>query len=389
MIALHSLFTAPPTGMSWVWPLVISVLLIGLVNVLANFGFVFWAARRARTNGPMVSVLLPARNEQANIQSCVRSLLSQDYPNYEVIALDDDSTDATGALLDEMAREDPRLRVIHHRSPLPAGINGKSRACQVLAEHAQGEWLLFVDADTIHRSDAIHAGVARAQGLGVALLSVIPRQRMGSWGERLFVPAGFALIYNALSFWRIHLERRSGVLNAAAIGQYLLVRRDVYVACGGHNAIRSAILDDVALGRLIKQCGHRIALIDGDWVSCRMYRGFREVVEGFSKNAFAVLSSSLVLSAVFLVVCLGVFVWPPAEALASVLAGQPSWPALLTVALTALNLGLVTKRLGQPWWIGLLYPAHFAIGIGILLNSMRWHYTGRTRWKGRLLANSR
>jgi len=389
VIAFHSLFTAPTTGALWLWLLVIGVLLIGLANVLANFGFVFWAARRAGPNRPMVSVLVPARNEQANIQSCVRSLLAQDYPNYEVIALDDDSTDATGALLDDMARGNPRLRVIHHRSLLPAGVNGKSRACQVLADHARGEWLLFVDADTIHRPDAIRAGIVRAQGLEVALLSVIPRQRMGSWGERLFVPAGFALIYNALSCWRIYLEGRPRFLNAAAIGQYLLVRRDVYFACGGHHAIRSAILDDVALGGLIKQCGHRIALIDGDWVSCRMYRGFREVVEGFSKNAFAVLSSSLLLSAIFLVVCLGVFIWPPVEVLVSVLAGQPSWPALLAVALTALNLGVVAQRLGQPWWIGLLYPAHFAIGLGILLNSMRWHYTGQARWKGRPLAGSR
>jgi chlorobactene glucosyltransferase len=389
MIAFHNLFTAPTTGISWLWLLVIGVLLVGLANVLANFGFVFWAARRAGTSQPMVSVLVPARNEQTNIESCVRSLLAQDYPNYEVIALDDDSTDATGALLDEMAKEDPRLRVLHYRDPLPAGVNGKSRACQILAAQARGDWLLFVDADTVHRPDAIRAGITRAQGLGVALLSVIPQQCMGSWGERLFVPAGFTLIYNALSCWRIYLERRPRFLNAAAIGQYLLVRREVYFACGGHNAIRSAILDDVALGKLIKRCGHRIALIDGDWVSCRMYRGFREVVEGFSKNAFAVLSSSLLLSAIFIVVCLGVFVWPLAAALASILAGQPSWPALLAIALTALNLGLVARRLGQPWWIGLLYPAHFAIGVGILLNSMRWHYTGQTRWKGRLLAASR
>jgi chlorobactene glucosyltransferase len=376
------------TETTWGWSLVIGVLLVGLANVLANIGFSRWAARRAVADTPMVSVLLPARNEEANIQACVRSLLAQDYPCYEVVALDDDSSDATGALLDRMARDDARLRVLHHHSPLPAGVNGKSRACQILAEHARGEWLLFVDADTVHRPDSIRAGVARAQGLGVALLSVIPKQRMASWGERLFVPAGFALIYNVLSQWRVYLERRHRLLNAAAIGQYVLVRRDAYFACGGHNAIRSAILDDVALGRLFKQHGQRIALIEGDWVSCRMYRSFREVVEGFSKNAFAILFSSLPLSLAFLAACVGLFVWPPVAALVSILAGQPSWPAILAVALTVLDAGLVAWRIGQPWWVGLLYPAQFVIGMGILLNSMRWHYTGRTRWKGRSLAGS-
>jgi chlorobactene glucosyltransferase len=196
------------------------------------------------------------------------------------------------------------------------------------------------------------------------------------------------LIYNVLSQWRVYLERRHRLLNAAAIGQYVLVRRDAYFACGGHNAIRSAILDDVALGRLFKQHGQRIALIDGDWVSCRMYRSFREVVEGFSKNAFAILFSSLPLSLAFLAACVGLFVWPPVAALVSILAGQPSWPAILAVALTVLDAGLVAWRIGQPWWVGLLYPAQFVIGMGILLNSMRWHYTGRTRWKGRSLAGS-
>ncbi len=376
------------TETTWGWSLVIGVLLVGLANVLANIGFSRWAARRAVADTPMVSVLLPARNEEANIQACVRSLLAQDYPCYEVVALDDDSSDATGALLDRMAGDDARLRVLHHHSPLPVGVNGKSRACQILAEHARGEWLLFVDADTVHRPDSIRAGVARAQGLGVALLSVIPKQRMASWGERLFVPAGFALIYNVLSQWRVYLERRHRFLNAAAIGQYVLVRRDAYFACGGHHAIRSAILDDVALGRLFKQHGQRIALIEGDWVSCRMYRSFREVVEGFSKNAFAILFSSLPLSLAFLAACVGLFVWPPVAALVSILAGQPSWPAILAVALTVLDAGLVAWRIGQPWWVGLLYPAQFVIGMGILLNSMRWHYTGRTRWKGRPLAGS-
>ncbi len=370
------------------WLLVAGGLLVGSVHLLVNLAFSGWAARRAKPLGadaPMVSVLVPARNEAHNIEACIRSLLAQDYPNYEVIALDDDSTDATGRILDRLAEQDARLRVIHHRQPLPPGVNGKSRACQCLAEQARGEWLLFVDADTVHRADSIRAGVARALGLNVALFSVIPRQVMKSWGERLFTPAGFALIYNFVSPWRIYLERKPRPFNAAAIGQYLLARRDAYVASGGHGAIRDQILDDVALGKLFKQRGQRIALGDGDWVSCRMYRGFREMVAGFSKNAFSILGGSLAMSAVFVAASVALFLLPLAALIGGALTGEANGGAAATVVLTAANLALVNRRIGQPLWVALLYPLQIVVGLGVLLNSIRWRYTGRTQWKGRLL----
>ncbi len=366
-------------------------LAIGFVNVLANFAFFGWASRRAKSIGddaPLVSVLVPARNEAHNIAACIGSLLAQDYPSFEVIALDDDSTDATGAVLERLAQDDPRLRIIHNHQSLPPGTNGKSRACQMLAEHAHGEWLLFVDADTVHRADSIRAGVERALGLGVALFSVIPRQTLGSWGERLFVPAGFALIYNCVSPWRIYLERRPRPFNAAAIGQYLLVRRDAYFAAGGHHAIRNQILDDVAMGKSLKQHGYRIALGDGDWVRCRMYRGFGEMVAGFSKNAFSILNGSLVMSAVFIAACVAMFLMPLVEAIVGATSGAPNWAATVAVALVGANFVLVSRRIGQPWWVGLLYPVQLAVGIGILLNSIRWRYTGQAHWKGRALTGS-
>ncbi len=366
-------------------------LAIGYVSLLINLAFSGWATRRARPIGadaPLVSVLVPARDEVHNIEACIGSLLMQDYPNYEVIALNDDSTDATGAILDRLAQRNARLRVIHNRQPLPPGVNGKSRACQLLAEQARGEWLLFADADTVHRADSIRAGVARALGLNVALFSAIPRQVMGSWGERLFTPAGFALIYNFVSPWRIYLERKPRPFNAAAIGQYLLVRRDAYFASGGHDAIRDQILDDVAMGRLFKQRGQRIALGDGDWVSCRMYRGFREMAAGFSKNAFSILNGSLVMSAVFIIACVALFLLPLAALIASAVVSTMNWPAVAAVVLTAANLALVNRRIGQPLWVALLYPLQIIVGIGVLLNSIRWRYTGRARWKGRTLTGA-
>lgn len=364
--------------------------LAGLANVLANLAFAWRAQRRAARvlhRMPMVSVLVPARNEAHNIEACVRSLLAQDYPHYEVIALDDDSTDDTGRILARLAAEDARLRVLHNRCPPPAGVNGKSRACQQLAEAARGEWLLFVDADTVHRVDSIRRGLAAAYALDVALLSAIPQQTLGTRAERAFVPAGFALILNVISFWRMRYSRDCAWGNAAAIGQYVLVRRDAYFACGGHRAIEDRILDDVALGERIKRSGCRIAMIIADWARCRMYRGGAEMIAGFSKNAFAILRGSLGLSALFVASCALLFYLPWAGLLLGAMKGQALWLTLsaLSIALTIANFAVVNARIGQPAWLAVFYPIQVAVGVGILLNSIRWRYMRCAQWKGRSL----
>jgi chlorobactene glucosyltransferase len=359
------------------------LLSIGLLNVIANIIFNAYAKRRAAgvQATPFVSVLVPARNEARNIESCIVSLLKQDYANYEVIVLDDDSSDDTGGILNRLAAEDSRLRVLHNRAPLPAGVNGKSRACTLLAKQARGEWLLFVDADTVHQPNSIREGITRAIGLNVALFSAIPRQVTGTWGERLFIPIGFALIYNGVSMWRLWRSMQLRGANAAAIGQYLLAKRDAYESAGGHAAIQNKILDDVFMGVNLKRNGHRIAITDGPWVACRMYRGFNDMVQGFSKNAFAILQGSIPLSIVFIAFTLGVFFLP----MALWAAGVATVAAPLAIALAILNFMLVNTRIGQPALLALLYPIQLLVGIGILLNSIRWRVTGKVQWKGRVL----
>ncbi len=375
------------TNLDWLFILIAVVLAFCLMNLLANFAFAAWAGRRRKPpqETPFVSVLVPARNEAHNIQACIASLLNQDYRNYEVIALNDDSTDDTGAILDRLATQDSRLRVIHNREPLPPGWNGKSRACQILANQARGEWLLFVDADTVHAPNSIRSGVEQAIGLQVALFSAIPKQIIGSWGERLFLPAAFALVYNFTVMWRIYLLPSSRFGNAAAIGQYLLVRRDAYFASGGHNAIRDKILDDQFLAVLFKRNGYRSALTDADFVACRMYRGFHDMALGFSKNAVANLNGSLIVSLSFVAAVMSLFFLPLAMVVVSATHGIVLLPAWITVALTIIIFVLVNLRIGQPWWTGLLYPIQLLVGIGILLNSIRWHVTGKGQWKGRAL----
>jgi chlorobactene glucosyltransferase len=366
--------------------LVALALSMGLLNVIANIAFNRFARRKAAgadamPTMPMVSVLVPARNEARNIEVCIASLLQQDYANCEVIALDDDSSDDTGGILNHLAAHDSKLRVLHNRAPLPAGVNGKSRACTLLAKEARGDWLLFVDADTVHQPNAIREGITRAIGLNVALFSAIPRQITDTWGERLFIPAGFALIYNGVSMWRMWRSQQWQLGNAAAIGQYLLVKRDAYEAAGGHAAIQDKILDDVFMGVHLKRNGHRIAITDGPWVACRMYRGFNDMVQGFSKNAFAILQGSIPLSIVFIAFTLAVFFLP----LVLWAAGVAPVAAPVAIMLTLLNLMLVNMRIGQPAILALLYPIQLLVGIGILLNSIRWRVTGKVVWKGRVL----
>jgi chlorobactene glucosyltransferase len=242
------------------------------------------------TSQPRVSVLVPARNEARTIVSCIESLAAQDYPDFEVIALDDQSSDETGALLDELAARHTNLIVLHGSEDPPAGWNGKSYACQRLAEYATGEWLLFTDADTIHMPASTAQGIARADSLGVDLLSAFPRQINGSWSERVVV--SFILDFLPLvgldltAVWR-------GDSRVAANGQYLLVRAAAYRSSGGHEAVYNALVDDFALAKHMRSNGYRVAFVDGtSMLSCRMYRGAREIWDGFSKNILLALQTS-------------------------------------------------------------------------------------------------
>lgn len=240
---------------------------------------------------PRISILIPARDEAATISACVTSLLAQGYPDLEVIALDDGSTDGTGQILDTLAQQQPQLKVLHTTGDLPVGWTGKNHACQRLAAEASGDWLLFTDADTLHAPDSILHGVTMATRLDAALVSAFAHQRTETWSERILV----SFIVDFLPLIAVDLEAmwRGSGRQVVANGQYLLVHAARYRASGGHAAIRDALLDDFALARQLRAYGETVAVVDGTrLVSCRMYRGAQEVWSGFSKNLLGALAVS-------------------------------------------------------------------------------------------------
>ncbi len=237
---------------------------------------------------PDVSVIIPARNEEACLANCLRSLVGQAGSTFAVIVVDDHSTDGTRAIAERFP-----VTVINADSLLE-GWSGKCNACWSGAKVAKGKWLLFTDADTTHALDSIAQGLAEAERTGAALLSYSPRQEVHGFAERALMPVIFAEL--ATTF-RPREVSDPNLPAAAANGQYLLIRRDAYENIGGHAAVATAILEDVELARLVKRAGYRLQFRTSDAVSTRMYRSFGQMWEGWTKNLALLFPHPLALAA--------------------------------------------------------------------------------------------
>jgi chlorobactene glucosyltransferase len=346
--------------------------------------------RRAPRVFPTASVLVPARNEERNIARCVRSLLALDYPELQVLVLDDRSTDGTGKVLREIARSETRLQVLEGQ-PLPAGWLGKNWACAQLAAQATGELLYFTDADTVHEPHALCAAVAALEDLGADLLTGLPQQVVRTWGERLIVPifgwAFYCFTPLALAY-RLKLPALS-----IAVGQMMLFRRTAYRAIGGHAAVRASIVEDMSLARQIKAHGLRWRVIDAcSLVRCRMYHDSRAAYAGLCKNLFPAFGSRLIPFAFVWVWLAILFLKPPIMLVLSVLGLVPGAHVWLLVCCTCVALALwltVYRRLGYPSYLALLYPVTLVVVEFVALSSLWLTLTGRLTWKGRTLIRPR
>lgn len=276
---------------------------------------------------PRVSVIVPARDEERSIKRTVRALLAQTWPELEVVVVNDRSTDATAAILSSIA--DPRLIVVNGVEP-PSGWLGKPHALHLGAQRATGELLLFMDADIIYAPDAVAAAVTRLEESGASMLSLLPHFELHGFWEHVAIPNLAVVAFTMLPLWLANKTRIP--LFGAGGGPGNLIRREDYDAIGGHETLKDAVVDDVALARLVRRSGRRseVALAN-DLISLRMYHGLREIVDGFTKNAFAVFNRSYVAAAVVLLLALVCHALPYALAVTGDLIG------LATVALILLS----------------------------------------------------
>jgi chlorobactene glucosyltransferase len=358
-----------------------------LIIVLSNI-ILFHRLRRQNElmNYPSVSILVPARDEEKSISKCIRSLLGQDYPNYEVIVLNDQSSDDTADILQRIGIDYLRLKVLAGTSP-PEGFTGKNWACAQLVQHAQGELLLFTDADTIFQPKALKEIVRAMLGEEADMLTGYPRQEMGSWGERLLVPF---FLWAVLCFTPLWLAYRLRIPNlSTAVGQMMLFRREAYQKVGGHAALGAVIVEDIALARSIKRAGLRWRVVNiTDLISCRMYLGSQEAFDGFAKNLFATFDFRLG-EFLFVYLWLGALFLEPLIILAGKLFGitpTASYRELaICIGFSVLIWCITYWELKLPLILGLIYPITMIANERAAFQSLMFSLSGRLAWKGRPL----
>ena len=344
-------------------------------------------------SGSFVSIVVPARNEELVIDRCVRSLLAQRYGNFEVIALNDRSTDRTRGRLEAIAATEEPLRILDGE-PLPEGWVGKCWAAFQAAQAAHGDWLLFVDADTYYQPAALASAVAFAERHQVDLLSLGPRQELGTFWERALLPAIFGIILTAGGpISEVNDPTRP---LAKAIGQFMLFRTSTYWAIGGHETVKDEIVDDFALARRVKGTGHHLRLASGrDLVSTRMYHSLPEIWEGFSKNSYAEARRQPTGVVEAIVLPWLTIALPPlfgARALSRLLTRRrASWLELSILIQSALQIGMLMDFAVQavrlvrlsPFW-ALTVPPGLLFFSAVMVNSTLRVLSGRgVTWKGR------
>ncbi|QQL49241.1 glycosyltransferase [Mucilaginibacter ginkgonis] len=250
-----------------------------------------------------VSILIPARDEAADIIFLLESIRDQDYLDYEVLILDDNSSDDTYFLCQAFAAKHPKFRVIKGE-PLPANWLGKNYACYQLAHDATGRYLMFIDADEQIYKGLINSAVHRMQQNKLALLSLFTDQEMLTWGEKLVVPLMHYTLLNLLPLKLVYFLKSP--LFAAASGQFMLFDAEVYRQNQWHEQVQAAIVEDIEIMRNVKAAGYRgEALLANGLISCRMYTGYKEAIDGFSKNFLAAFNYNILGLLIYLVLVIG------------------------------------------------------------------------------------
>lgn len=371
-----------------IYQVVVTAVLIGLLlNTINNIRLLSRPIIKSLPEPlPLVSVVVPARNEARNIANCVKSLAQQNYPHIEILVLDDQSEDSTVTIVEELALRYSSVRLIHGQS-LPLGWSGKAFACHQASQLARGDLLLFVDADAILDPECISTTVRAASQHQADLLTLIPHILTKGLGEALIMPLTL-IVFGAFLPMALVMNT-SNPLFAGALGSFLLFRREKYMQIGGHEAVRGDIVEDLALSRLVRQTGGRQIWIDGsDLMQARFYHGFRDAWRGFSKSAFPLLGYSLSIVSSVIFMDTSLFIFPYLFLIAGILTHQFStslfWLPCCQILLAWTFRLLLAWRFHMRRISVVLHAATILIGICFTLHSAYQVLFGSgIPWKGR------
>ena len=373
--------------MLWLW-ILYAAAVIGILAWDGLIGMRFMKTLKSAplpTPPPLVSTIVPARNEQRSIDRCVQGLRDQDYSRLELIFVDDDSTDATPDILARHASQDPRIKIVHTGGK-PAGWNGKQWACHSGAQAATGDWLCFMDADTLAEPHLITRTLSFASARSIDMLSLQPWYEMRGLWERIVLPAGLPPLLMIYPPYRVNNPKDS---LSMANGQFILFRREAYQRIDGHAGIKDRMMDDYSIAESVKKAGLRLYIAEGlDVMRVRLYTNLREIWAGALKAAVEI-SGGWTISAVGLIANLLINVMPAVALLWAIVVRD--WP-LAAVMGTLVAFQIVYNSIVRmtafrlPPWSGVTYPIGGVIVSAILLDGMIRLATGRNiTWKGRSL----
>ena len=369
--------------------IITAVLAILAVNLILNLRSLH---RLGKDDGeppatlPLISILIPARNEERNIAACVESLLKQDYPSYEILVLDDGSSDNTAAIIESLAATDSRVRLLRGK-PLADGWAGKPFACAQLAAAARGAWLLFTDADTVHAPNMLSSALAYSHSHKLSLLSGFPMQRMVSFSQRVVIPVIYSILLSLLPLW--WLQGLKKPKPGFAFGQFLFFKADDYRAMGGHEVVKSRIVEDLWLGLETVRRGKRQGVVDlSQVVACRMYTGLGELYHGLNKIFYSMTSMSPLLFILAIIVGAGLFLTPFALVAGHFIPILPDWGwstvIALQVALILLMQLLIDLHFHQSRRYFILHPAGISFLVLCCFRGVISRLTGAgVEWKQR------
>jgi chlorobactene glucosyltransferase len=352
------------------------ILFITLFN--AVFTPTVKTSHRLQSEASLVSILIPARNEEHNIKACLESLSTQTYQNCEIIVLNDQSSDQTGNIVAEIAKLNPIVRLVSGED-LPSGWLGKNWACHQLSRAARGDILIFADADITCSESAIANTVSWLQRYDLGMLSVFPQQLTSGWFEKLIVSTVYMFVYSYLPLWLTYYSNLPAL--SAANGQWLAFTQSCYRRIGGHERVRQFIAEDIRLARLVKSDRFKmITLAGNDTIFCKMYHSWTEVWHGFTKNGYELLSghaaSFFVLISLVILLHSGPYLLVMVEPLRVL--------ALVAVVANVLIRMVVAIRFRQPFWHSILFHPIAVLGIvTIAINSFIKLKTAGIVWKER------